>query len=351
MNFGIIGTGMIADFHARAIAEIPGARLAACFSLYEKDARAFAARHGCTAYADLAEFLAHPGLDTVTICTPSGVHLEPALQAAAAGKHVIVEKPLEITEARCDAMIDACEREGVTLAGIFPSRFHEAPRAIKAAADAGRFGRLTMGNAYVKWWREPSYYAAGGWKGTRAMDGGGALMNQSIHAIDLLLWIMGPWSEVRAMTATLGHQGIEVEDCASAAIRFENGALGAIQGSTAVWPGFLKRIEVSGISGSAMMDEEDLIFWKFRDESPSDDALRAALSGKTASGGGAADPAAIGHHGHRLQIQDFMAAVREGRAPLVDGREARRAVELVRAIYRSAETGLPVRRAAAGGTA
>ena len=345
MNFGIIGTGMIAAFHARALAEIEGAHLIACLGTAPARADRFALAHGCTAYCDINRFLSHPGLDAVTVCTPSGAHLEGAAAAARAGKHVIVEKPLEITTERCDAIIEACDRAGVLLCGIFPSRFHETSRAIKSAVDAGRFGKLTMGNAYVKWWRDQSYYDECAWKGTRALDGGGALMNQSIHAIDLLSWFMGPVAEVQGLTGTLGHDRIEVEDSAAAVLRFESGAIGVIQGSTAVWPGFLKRIEVSGLSGSAIIEEEDLIFWRFREESPSDGALRTRLAGGTHTGGGASDPNAIGHHGHRLQFEDFIAAVQEGRKPLVDGVEARKSVSIIRAIYESAAIGKPARPA------
>jgi len=343
MNFGIVGTGMIADFHARALAEIPEARLVACADAKSERAETFGARQGCAAYGDLQSFLQHPGLEVVTICTPSGAHLEPALAAARAGKHLLVEKPLEISLPRCDAMIEACEKAGVLLCGIFPSRFHEAPRALKTAAEAGRFGRVTMGNAYVKWWREQGYYDGGGWKGTRALDGGGALMNQSIHAIDLLQWIMGPIEEVCAFSATLGHDRVEVEDCAAAAIRFESGALGAIQGTTAAWPGFMKRLEVSGTEGSAIMEEENLAFWRFRSESPEDDELRLRLAGAPSTGGGAADPAAIGFHGHRRQFEDMIGAIHERRSPFVDGVEARKAVAIIDAIYRSAASGLPAR--------
>jgi predicted dehydrogenase len=309
----------------------------------EGRALSFSSAHGCAPYSELGSFLAHPGLDVVTICTPSGAHLEPALAAARAGKHLIVEKPLEVSLPRCDALIEACDRAGVLLCGIFPSRFHEAPRALKSAALAGRFGTLTMGNAYVKWWREQSYYDGGGWKGTKALDGGGALMNQSIHAIDLIQWIMGSVEELSAFSATLGHQRIEVEDGAVAALRFANGALGSIQGTTAAWPGFLKRVEVSGTAGSAVMDEESLAFWRFKEESPDDEGLRQRLASGTATGGGAADPAAIGFHGHRLQFEDMLAAIRDRRPPLVDGIEARKAVAIVDAIYRSAASGARVR--------
>lgn len=341
MNFGIVGTGLIAEFHARALAEIKGAKLVACLDKFPERSRTFSEKHGGTAYDDLESFLAHPGLEVVNICTPSGLHLDAALPAAAAGKHLIIEKPLETTTARCAQIIEACRKGGVTLSGIFPSRFHEAAKALKTAVEGGRFGRLTMGSAYVKWWRDPEYYAKGGWKGTKALDGGGALINQSIHAIDLLLWFMGDAVEVTAWTGTVGHEGIEVEDNAVAAIKFRNGALGVIQGSTAVWPGFLKRVEVSGMAGSAIMEEGNLSFWKFRSETPADDEIRRLLASATSSGGGASDPAAIGHHGHKLQFENVIAAIENGTKPLVDGVEASKAVSLIEAIYRSAETRKP----------
>lgn len=342
MNFGIVGTGMIAGFHAKALSGIPEARFVACLDVDLGRAAAFAAANGCAPYSDLDRFLAHPGLDAVTICTPSGAHMEPAIAAARAGKHVIVEKPLEITSERCQAIIDECDRAGVILSGIFPSRFHESSAAIRKAVDSGRFGKVTMGNAYVKWWRDQKYYDDSAWKGTLAFDGGGALMNQSIHAVDLLLWFMGPVAEVMAYSGKLGHERIEVEDSAAAVLRFASGAIGVIQGSTAVWPGFLKRIEVSGVSGSAIMEEEDIVFWKFRDETAFDDELRARLSTRTLTGGGAADPAAIGYHGHRLQFEDFIDAARCGRKPAVDGREAKKAVDVICAVYASAASGGPV---------
>lgn len=343
MNFGIVGTGLIAEFHAKALAEIPGARLVACMDKFPERAQKFASAHGCAAYVDIAEFLTHPGLDVVNVCTPSGLHLDAALPAAAAGKHLIIEKPLETTTERCLKIVDACDKAKVTLSGIFPSRFHGAASNIRKALDSGRFGALTMGSAYVKWWREPAYYANGGWKGTKALDGGGALINQSIHAVDLLLWFMGRAEEVCAWTDTVGHAGIEVEDNAVASIRFANGALGVVQGSTAVWPGFLKRVEVSGLAGSAILEEENLAFWKFREETQADDEIRAKFAAATSSGGGASDPAAIGYHGHKLQFLDVMAAIEKGKSPLIDGREATKAVALIEAIYESASKRTPAK--------
>ncbi len=262
-GFGIIGCGMIAKFHARAIADIRGAKLVACYDAVPAAADRLAQSTGCRAYHELEALLADPAVGVVTVGTPSGAHLEPAVAAARAGKHVIVEKPLEITLRRCDRIIDECQKAGVTLATIFPSRFHDSSRELQRAVQAGRFGRLTLGDAYVKWYRSQAYYDSGAWRGTWQLDGGGALMNQAIHSVDLLAWLMGPVVEVRARTALLAHQRIAVEDVALATVAFANGALGVIEASTAVFPGYLKRIEIHGTEGSAMLEEEDIVKWDF----------------------------------------------------------------------------------------
>ena len=341
-GFGIIGCGMIAEFHAKAIAEIDNAQLVATFSKSAASASKVAAMgaQGCHAYADLDAMLRHPGLDVVCICTPSGAHLDPAVRAAKVGKHVVVEKPLEVTVSRCDAIIRACDDAGVRLCAIFPSRFAPANRALKAAIDEGRFGRLSLGDTHVKWWRTQEYYDSGQWRGTWALDGGGALMNQAIHNVDLLLWLMGEVDSVQAMTGLVAHERIEVEDAAVAAVRFKNGALGVIEASTAAFPGLLKRIEIHGEHGSARVEQDDITFWNFREPREGDEAMVAV--GK-ASTGGAGDPKAIGHAGHREQLADFLRAIDSGTPALVDGREGRKSVELIRAIYRSSRLGTAVR--------
>ncbi|MDP7204743.1 MAG: Gfo/Idh/MocA family oxidoreductase [Pirellulaceae bacterium] len=339
VGFGIIGCGMIAGFHQKAIADIRGARVVACFDTFPSAAERFAAANHCTAYADLGEMLADPSLDVVTICTPSGAHLEPALAAAEAGKHVIVEKPLEITLRRCDQIIDACRRNRVTLATIFPSRFHESSRQLKKAIDAGRFGRLSMGDAYVKWYRTQEYYDSGAWRGTWKLDGGGALMNQAIHSVDLLTWLMGPVVEISAKIDMLAHKRIEVEDVAVATLRFSNGALGVIEATTAAYPGALKRIEIHGSGGSAVIEEEDIKTWDFARSARGDTKLLETMSGRTQTGGGAADPSAIGHHGHTLLFRDVLKAIKNGGQPSIDGHEGRRSVEIILGIYKAAETG------------
>ncbi len=345
-GFAIIGCGMIARFHCKAIADIPAAQVVALIGRSKESAQKLAAEMGlvnvfCT--DSLAEGLAAKGVDALIVTTPSGAHLDAAIAAAKAGKHVVVEKPLEITADRCTAIIDACEQAGVLLCTIFPSRFGDANLELKAAIDAGRFGRLTLGETTVKWWRDQRYYDEGGWKGTKALDGGGALMNQAIHNVDLLLWMMGPVASVAAFKDNLAHERIEVEDTAVAAIHFQNGAMGVIQATTSVWPGLSKTISVHGDKGSVTIEQDDLSLWKFQEELPIDDSIRSRFAVKTGASGGSSNPGAISHVGHTRQLADFLDAIQTGRKPFVDGAQGRRSVELIEAIYRSAETGTVVR--------
>lgn len=339
LGFGIVGCGMISDFHAKAVADTPGAKLVACQSRTLSNAQTFAKRHSITAYERMEDFLAEPKLDVVTICTPSGAHLEPAVQAARAGKHVVIEKPLEITLKRCDKIIAACEKAGVICSTIFPSRFHRSSQTLKKAVDKGRFGTLTLGDAYVKWFRTQEYYDSGQWRGTWALDGGGALMNQAIHSVDLLTWLMGPVAEISAQTSTLAHDRIEVEDVATASLRFENGALGVIEATTAAFPGWLKKIEIHGSDGSACIEEEDIKIWQFKKMTAADKKIIAALSDANETGGGASDPSAIGHAAHAAQFKDIVKAIKKGTSPAIDGCEGRRSVEIILAIYKAAKTG------------
>ncbi len=342
-GFGIVGCGMIANFHARAINDIRGAKVVACFDAVPAAADRFAASQGCRAYHALEDMLADPEVDVVTVGTPSGAHLEPAVAAARAGKHVIVEKPLEITLRRCDRIIRECERHNVKLSAIFPSRFHRSSGELKRAVDQGRFGRLTLGEAYVKWYRTQAYYDSGAWRGTWELDGGGALMNQAIHSVDILTWLMGPVAEITAHTGLLAHERIAVEDTAVATLKFASGALGVIEASTAAFPGYLKRIEVHGSEGSAAMEEEDVVAWDFAKKARGDAAVHARMAARISTAGGASDPAAIGHHGHTEQFRDVLSAIRDNRSPAIDGDEGRRSVEIILAIYKAAESGKVVK--------
>jgi predicted dehydrogenase len=342
MNFCIVGCGMIARFHARALQEIPQARISALVSRRIANAEQLIAETGiarCGMYSTLEEALQREAIDAVIVTTASGAHREPALTAAAAGKHVVVEKPLEITPERCQEIIDACNRAGVQLCTIFPSRFGDANQVLKRAVEQQRFGRLTLAETTCKWWRSQQYYDEGGWKGTKRWDGGGALMNQAIHNVDLLLWLMGPVESVCGFTATLAHERIEVEDTAVAILRFRHGGLGVIQATTSVHPGYPKTIAIHGDRGSAVIEQDDILRWDFTPQTEEDRQIKSRFAAKIGASGGAADPKAISHEGHRRQLADFIEAVRTGRRPLVDGREGKRAVELICAIYESQATG------------
>ncbi|GAA4461604.1 Gfo/Idh/MocA family oxidoreductase [Novipirellula rosea] len=343
IGIGIIGCGMIAGFHSKAIKDAKGAKLVGCATRNPEQAAAFAEKNGCKSYESIEAMLADPEIQAVSICTPSGAHRDPAVLAAQAGKHVIVEKPLEITVERCDQIIQACEDAGVRLAVTFQSRFHESSKIMKKAVEEGRFGKITMGDSYVKWYRTQDYYDSGAWRGTWELDGGGALMNQAIHSVDLLLWLMGDVVEISAMMDTMTHERIEVEDVVVANLRFANGALGVIEATTTAYPGALKRIEISGSEGTAVLEEEDIRDWQFANETEKDAEIRKTMAGKTETGGGAADPSSIGHHGHTMLFEEFVSSINEDRPCSIDGREGRRSIEVIRAIYESAKTGKRVK--------
>ena len=343
VGFGIIGCGNIAPVHAQSISEISGARLVAVSDVVEANARKLADRFGAQSYTDYREMIQRNDIHAVSLCVPSGLRAEIGEACAQAGKHILAEKPLEVTSERIDRLVNAADKARVKLGCIFQYRYADGPQYIRRALEQGRFGRLVMGDAYIKWYRSDEYYKSGVWRGTRKIDGGGVLMNQGIHQIDLLLWFLGPVKSVSARTALVGHAGLEVEDLACALLEFENGALGVIEGSTAIWPGYPARVEVHGTEGSAVLEDGKLISWKFKVERPEDAGLVADIGKESATGSGASDPLAnLKHEAHRRQIEDFANAIREGRAPTIDGREGRRAVELIEAIYRAAESGRSV---------
>lgn len=335
IGFGIVGCGMIGKVQAEAIASIPGARLLAVCARDEKRVAEFAAKFGATGYTDYGRFLDHPGLRIVNICTPNGAHAEQGVAAARAGIHVLVEKPIDATLEKADALIEACDRYGVKLGVIFQSRFLPAVQKIKRAIDEGRLGRLMIGDAYVKWYRAPEYYD-GSWHGTMAMDGGGALINQAIHTVDLLRWMMGPAEAAFAMKAALRYPQIEGEDTLVASLRFKNGALGAIEAATSVKPGFKRRLEISGERGTVILDGDAISCWSLDGEGEEDTGGEQITDGSS-------NPAAISNEGHRLQIEDMMRAVIEDRAPMIDGREGRKSLELVVGLYDSAVLGQSVK--------
>lgn len=334
-GFAILGTGLISRFHARAVIDSPGAELVAVCSRSQESADKFGSEFNCAAFTSLDEMLALDSVDVLLITTPSGAHLEPAIAAADAGRHVLCEKPLEITVERARRMISAHAEAGTTLGCIFQVRHTPALQAIREALAKGRFGTLTHGAVYVPWWREPEYYTESEWHGTKALDGGGALMNQSIHMIDILCDLMPPVKSVAAAVSSIGHPGIEVEDAASASIVFEGGALGTVVGTTSSWPGRPKRLEITGTAGTAVLEDENLICFVFKDEKPEDEEIRQNFS-VSANPAGAADPGAMTHDGHTQCIKSFVDALRGNRPYEVDGAAACRSIALIEAIYATA---------------
>lgn len=329
----MIGVGNIAGFHAKAIGMVEGAELAACHARTRESGEKWAQENGCEYVSTLEDLLARDDIDAVAITTPSGTHADIGVAAARAGKHLLCEKPIDITVEKVDELINTCDDAGVLLGAIFQSRFGPGAQATKRAIESGRFGKLTQCSAYIPWFRSQEYYASAGWRGTWALDGGGALMNQGIHAVDLLLWLAGDVTEVSARTQTRLHD-IEVEDNAVAWLTFANGSLGVLQGSTACFPGESKRVEIKGEKGSVTLVDDVPAFWEFEEAAPEDEEV-LRLRESASIGGGASDPKAISVDGHRAQYEDFVQAISEKREPAVPGREGRRAVQVIRAIYDS----------------
>lgn len=335
LRFGIVGVGNIAPIHAAAIQGTPGTELAAVATRNEERGRAFAAQFGAKWFADYGELLRRDDIDVVTLCTPHDRHAAMTIDAAGAGKHVLCEKPMARNVAECDAMIAACQRAGVTLGVVFQFRFEPLSQKLKAALDAGKLGRLLWTSANTIWYRSDEYYRSGVWRGSWEQSGGGVLINQAIHTIDLMLWLTGTPARVVARTRTLSHQ-IEVEDGALALLEYADARLGLVQATTAAFPGYPERLEFYGSRGSAVYHKgQGRLEWHIAE--PREDRVDES---KVSSG--AARPMDISATAHIAQFQDFAAAIREHRAPLVDGPEGRRAVELIEAIYRSARADAPI---------
>jgi UDP-N-acetyl-2-amino-2-deoxyglucuronate dehydrogenase len=336
VRFGIVGTGMIGRYHAEGIRETDGAELVAVCRGSREGAEAAAREYGVPCETSYESLLARPDVDAVCLCTPSGMHAAQTLAAAAAGKHVLVEKPMALTMADADAMIGACRSAGVRLSVALQRRTDPTFRAVREAIEAGDLGRMVLGTASVPYVRPQSYYDSAAWRGTWALDGGGALMNQGIHLADLLVWFMGDPVEVSAGQGTLTH-AIEVEDCVTASLRFANGALGALVATTAAAPGFPHRVEVYGSRGGVQMEGEDVVRWQ--GEAP---PRVAPGPPAPAAAGAGASPAGIKAAGHVRLVADLVASIRDGRPVLVPGEEGRRSLALVLAVYESARTGRPV---------
>jgi UDP-N-acetyl-2-amino-2-deoxyglucuronate dehydrogenase len=353
VRIGVVGAGAIAPSHIHAIERTPGAELAAVCDQAPQRAAALAGAHGVAHYASLGEMLRAEAVDAITLCTPSGLHLETALEAVEAGKHLLVEKPMEITPERVDRIIAAAARRGVRLSGVFQTRFQPVPRRLKEMVDAGLLGEIYSGSAYIKRYRTQEYFSSGSWRGTWKLDGGGCLMNQGIHLVDLLLWFMGRAEEVIAAIDTMGRQ-VEVETLALGLVKFASGARGVIEGTTLAYPELPQYLEIFGSRGTLTFDGDRLWRLELIDPTPAEEAARRELFTLTARHeerrkkereGVAPGTAVPGvDMGHAPVLADFVGAIRECRPPLVDGPEARRAVALIAAIYESGRNGSrPVR--------
>src|ERR1700722_3684877 len=346
-GFGIVGTGVIAAIHANAIAQLSktglsksrlaDARLVAVTDVAADPAAAFAAAYGCPAEPDLDALLARPDVEVVCVCVPSGLHAQIGVRAAQAGKHLVVEKPIDVSLEAADRLIDAARAAGVALTVISQHRFDPGLVELRRLLDDGALGRLVLGEASTKWYRAQAYYDSAAWRGTYAMDGG-SLMNQGVHYVDLLRWCMGPAAEVTAVCTTQAHQ-IEVEDTALGIVRFASGAVGTILSSTAAFPGFPQRLEITGTNGTVTVADGRIV-----GRALAADPGQASPDGSAdADRCAAADPAALDVASHAAQLADLLDAIDAGREPALSGRDGRDTLEIVLAVYESSRAGRPVR--------
>jgi predicted dehydrogenase len=331
IRFAIVGTGSIVPIHAQAISSIHDASLVAIFGKDVAKAQDLAAKFNCDWYNDYLKLLKRTDIDVVSICTPSGLHAELGIEAALAGKHVVIEKPIDITLEKADALIKTCQMQGVKLGVIFQRRYSDGVIALKSLLDQGKFGKLIFGGCYIKLYRSQEYYDSGAWRGTWAIDGGGVLMNQGIHYIDMLQFLAGPVAEVTGHCGTLGHTGLEVEDTASAAVKFQSGALGVIEGTTCAYPGLVSRIDIYGTEGSAVIENDVLTSVQLK-------SGYEYKVGSNTDNAGVSSPD-ISFECHQRQFQEIITAIKDDMEPSVNGVEGRKALEVILAIYKSAFTG------------
>ena len=332
-GFGLIGCGAISHMHAGAVNSIEDAVLLACTDVNEKSLDEFSGKYGITPYDDVQKMLNDENVDVVSICTPSGLHKKFCIMCADAKKHIIVEKPMALTTKDCDEIIEACIRNNVKMEVISQNRFKDAFIHVKKIVEEGRLGKIVCADIYMKLYRSHEYYSSSNWKGTWKMDGGGALMNQGIHGVDILLFIMGKVKSVFGYARTLARE-IEVEDTASAVVEFENGALGIIQGTTSVTPGYPRKLQINGDKGSIEIVDGDITVWDVEGLDKPDFGRVGSLSHN--------DPMAFQIDGHIKQIRDLIGAIGSNTKTSVDQYEGKKPVELITAIYESSKTGKQV---------
>jgi UDP-N-acetyl-2-amino-2-deoxyglucuronate dehydrogenase len=334
ITVGIVGAGNISQTHLRAAESIPGVDVVAVLGTTREKAARLAESAGASPYDDLGRFLAHTPMDLVAIGTPSGVHAEQAIAAIERGLHVLVEKPVDISTARVDALIGAADRARVKVGVFFQDRLKPDVARLKSLMDSGALGAPILVSGRVKWHRPPEYYGDSRWRGTWALDGGGALMNQGIHTVDVLQWLAGPVARISARTATRLHK-IEVEDTAAAVLEFASGALGVLEAATSVYPGYPRRVEVTGSEGTAILEGDTLVGLDLR-------SAPGSVSGVSTPTAAASTAVVADSSAHRRIFEDFIAAIGSSRAPACDAREGRKSVAIVEAIYTSAREGRTV---------
>lgn len=335
LGFGILGSGMISPFHARAIRATAGARLIGFANRNLHSAEARSREFGVEAFADLHTMLEHPGINVVSIVTPNHLHFDAVLECAKAGKHIIVEKPPSLSLREIDRMIEVCAQAGVKISCMVNCRTRTAIGAMKGAVEEGRFGRLLHADAYMKWFRSAEYYQSNDWR-KELRCGAGVTIQQGFHYLDLLQVLAGPIRAVDARMSNLQHPDVALEDTVSAFLEFESGAQGLLQASTALWPGTDVRIELNGSDGTAIMQGERLLTWKFREERPEDVEIRKI--GSAAQETAATGPASLGFHEHQRVVEDMVASIAEDRPPRITLSSVRHTLEICLALYQSART-------------
>jgi predicted dehydrogenase len=331
---GLIGGGNISETHARAALAIPGVEISAIYGTHPEKTAKLCANYGGAPFADIEKFLAHRPMDLVIVGSPSGLHAEHGIKAARHGLHVLTEKPIDISTARADALIAECENSNVRLGVIFQDRTKPDVRRLKNFLAEGSLGELILADAQVKWYRPPEYYGNSSWRGKLSLDGGGALINQGVHTVDLLLWLMGDVVSVQAQMATALHK-IEAEDTITALLEFANGAIGTLVATTSAYPGYPRRIEVTGSEGTVTLEHDKIIRADLK--TPRPDLLKESESGDQNQSATSATVSDV--RGHQALIEDFLRAIKTNSHPLCDGKEARRSIALIEAIYESARSG------------
>jgi len=335
-RIGILGGGGISDTHARAAREVGGIEIVAFAGRNIQSVRQLAAKFGGVPFTNLDNFFSYKPMDAVIIGSPSALHAEQGIAAAGSGLHVLVEKPIDVTVEKADALIDACENARVKLAVCYQDRFAPDAERLKRFIDTGGLGKILLVTSHVKWYRTPDYYSTSGWRGKPEFDGGGALMNQGVHTIDLLLWLFGDVRSVYALSRTALHD-IASEDTLVATLEFENGAIGTLEAATSAFPGYERRVEITGSEGTIIFKHDRIVAADLKTEFPGGFSDEAHDTNRSAS-----SPVVSDVSGHKRIIEDFIHAISEDTIPRCDGREGRRSVKLVQAIYKSAKLGKPI---------